>query len=47
LALSTIAARWRLSHNDLQLPRVEPRMTLNPDKVRVRVECLERGAVGR
>lgn len=47
LALSTIVARWRLSHNDLQLPRVEPRMTLNPDKVRVRVECLERGAVGR
>ncbi|MGW3123523.1 cytochrome P450 [Streptomyces sp. NPDC001107] len=47
LALSTIVARWRLSQSDLQLPRVEPRMTLNPDKVLVRVECLERGAVGR
>ncbi|MFC5215973.1 cytochrome P450 [Streptomyces coerulescens] len=41
MALSTIVARWRLSHVDVQLPRIEPRVTLNPHKVQVRVDCLE------
>ncbi|QOV39488.1 cytochrome P450 [Streptomyces ferrugineus] len=45
LALSTIVARWRLSHGDVRRPRIEPRMTLSPNKVRVRVACVERAPV--
>ncbi|MEU7661427.1 cytochrome P450 [Streptomyces lincolnensis] len=41
LALSTIVAQWRLSHGGLPTPAVEPRMTLAPHKVQVRVESLE------
>ncbi|MDC0767776.1 cytochrome P450 [Streptomyces sp. HD] len=37
MALSTIVARWRLSHADLQRPHIEPRVTLNPHKLQVRV----------
>lgn len=42
LALSTIVAQWRLSSVDQQLPHIEPRMTLTPHGVQVRVECLQR-----
>jgi len=41
LALSTIVAQWRLSHGDPQAPSIEPRMTLTPHNVQVRVESLE------
>ncbi|MFE9021636.1 cytochrome P450 [Streptomyces sp. NPDC007808] len=44
LALATIVTRWRLSHGNLQPPRVEPRMTLSPHQVQVRVECLDRAS---
>ncbi|WP_369256911.1 cytochrome P450 [Streptomyces sp. R35] len=42
LALSTIVAQWRLSSGDHQLPHIEPRVTLTPHGVQVRVECLQR-----
>ncbi|WP_330268065.1 cytochrome P450 [Streptomyces griseorubiginosus] len=41
LALATIVTRWRLSHGDSRVPSVEPRMTLSPRRVEVRVESLE------
>ncbi|QUC60784.1 cytochrome P450 [Streptomyces sp. A2-16] len=41
LALATIVTRWRLSHGDGREPCVEPRMTLSPRRVEVRVESLE------
>lgn len=41
LALATIVNRWRLSQGDLRAPSVEPRMTLSPRRVQVRVESLK------
>ncbi|MFI8231684.1 cytochrome P450 [Streptomyces sp. NPDC085900] len=45
LALATIVSRWRFTHGAPRPPHVEPRMTLTPHNVRVRVECLERASV--
>ncbi|MET7473934.1 cytochrome P450 [Streptomyces sp. NPDC005648] len=42
LALATIVTRWRLSPVDSRPPKVEPRMTLAPHDLHVRVECVER-----
>ncbi|WP_328745779.1 cytochrome P450 [Streptomyces sp. NBC_00285] len=40
LALSTIVTHWRLARGGLQEPTIEPRMTLTPHRVQVRVEGL-------